>query len=275
MVDTVNLAKGAGTQAVGIAMHVLADTWAHQYFAGTPSLVINNTNEYFYEMMMVDGEDKDVRVKFRHSPSAEDDLDNHIFTNSLYQTSEKSIMNLGHGRAGHFPDYSFARYKYMPAWANYRAVIKDNPMDYASAFTQMIYAMKFLRGEHEVFEKEKYDVEAMMPWKHEILSIIVKRQLDACDDWKAFGEKLSGCEIEDFDIDKYRSDYVNASENDKDLTFLGKFMLASMAQKSMVTNRIYTSGNRLAGRSVDYVKEGFKGNKDFAGLVKGEGGTDD
>ena len=275
LVDTVNLAKGAGTQAVGIAMHVLADTWAHQYFAGTPSLVINNTNDYFYEMMMIDGEDKDVRVKFRHSPSAEDDLDNHIYTNSLYQTSEKSIMNLGHGRAGHFPDYSFARYKYMPAWANYRAVIKDNPMDYASAFTQMIYAMKFLRGEHEVFEKEKYDVEAMMPWKHEILSIIVKRQLDACDDWKAFGEKLSGCEIEDFDIDKYRSDYVNASENDKDLTFLGKFMLASMAQKSMVTNRIYTSGNRLAGRSVDYVKEGFKGNKDFAGLVKGEGGTDD
>ena len=64
-------------------------------------------------------------------------------------------MNLGHGRAGHFPDYSFARYKYMPAWANYRAVIKDNPMDYASAFTQMIYAMKFLRGEVRGVRKRK------------------------------------------------------------------------------------------------------------------------
>ena len=28
-------------------MHVLADTWAHRNFAGTPSLVINNTTGYF------------------------------------------------------------------------------------------------------------------------------------------------------------------------------------------------------------------------------------
>ena len=46
--ETVNLAKKRGTQAVGIAMHVLADTWAHRNFAGTPSLVINNTDYYFY-----------------------------------------------------------------------------------------------------------------------------------------------------------------------------------------------------------------------------------
>lgn len=39
LVDTVNLAQGKGLQAVGLAMHVLADTWAHRYFAGTPSLV--------------------------------------------------------------------------------------------------------------------------------------------------------------------------------------------------------------------------------------------
>ena len=39
--DTVELTKGKGTQATGIAMHILADTWAHSYFAGTPSLVIN------------------------------------------------------------------------------------------------------------------------------------------------------------------------------------------------------------------------------------------
>ena len=46
--DTVELAKGRSLQAVGIAMHVLADTWAHQNFAGTPSLVINNTNFHFF-----------------------------------------------------------------------------------------------------------------------------------------------------------------------------------------------------------------------------------
>lgn len=38
IVDTVKLAKGSSLQAAGVAMHVLADTWAHSYFAGTPSL---------------------------------------------------------------------------------------------------------------------------------------------------------------------------------------------------------------------------------------------
>ena len=33
LTETVNLAKGKDLQAVGIAMHVLADTWAHSYFA--------------------------------------------------------------------------------------------------------------------------------------------------------------------------------------------------------------------------------------------------
>ena len=49
--DTVELAKGESLQAAGVAMHVLADTWAHRYFAGTPSLVINNTNYHFYEIL--------------------------------------------------------------------------------------------------------------------------------------------------------------------------------------------------------------------------------
>ena len=44
VVKTVELAKGKPLEVVGIAMHVLADTWAHANFAGTPSLVINNTN---------------------------------------------------------------------------------------------------------------------------------------------------------------------------------------------------------------------------------------
>ena len=51
LADTVELARGGSLQAAGIAMHILADTWAHRNFAGTPSLLINNTDYYFYEMM--------------------------------------------------------------------------------------------------------------------------------------------------------------------------------------------------------------------------------
>ena len=245
-------------------MHVLADTWAHRFFAGTPSLVINNTTQYFFEIMP-DGSER--KVRFRHSPSAPDDLDEGIYSSSIYQYGENSIMNLGHGRAGHLPDYGFARYKYMPAWAAYDEVIKDNPSDYLHAFAQMIYALKYLRGEVDVFETERYDFEAMEPYRERIESIILRRQADASADWQAFGESLSGQEIEDFDVGKYQPEYMDADEKHKDDTFLGRFILAALAQKSMVTNRIFKSGNLTAGFSVDFRENGLAGIRDFARLV--------
>ena len=257
VVDTVKLAKDAGLQAAGLAMHILADTWAHRYFAGTPSLVINNTNYYFYELLS-DGEtEQERKIAFRHSPSKPDDLDKGLYTNSVYQRNENSVMNLGHGRAGHLPDYSFMRYKYLPAWGDYEEIIKDNPSDYLHAFCQMIYAMKYLRGTIEDFKKECYDWDAIAPWEDEIKAILAKRQLDSCEDWKAFGEKLSGQEIGDFELDAYTKEYLQAARDEKDNTFLGKFIAAALAQKSMVTNRIFKSGNILAGISVELVKDGL------------------
>ena len=263
--DTVRLAKGGSLQAAGIAMHVLADTWAHRYFAGTPSLVVNNTNSYFYELMP-DGTERE--VSFRHSPGGADDPVHGIYNNSIYQSSERSIMNLGHGRAGHMPDYSYIRYKYLPAWGGYREIIKDNPHDYMCAFTQMIYAMKYLRGINPEFEIGQYDTEAVAPWEEEIRAILEKRQTDACADWKALGEKLSGREIEPFDLDKYQGEYMSLPEQEKDNSFLGRFILAAMAQKSMVTNKIFKSGNLLAGFSVDYAEKGFQGIRDFVKLIE-------
>ena len=260
--ETVNLAKNASLQAVGLAMHVLA---------GTPSLVINNTNYYFYELLP-DGEGfRERPITFRHNPSAADDIENGLYTNSIYQGNESSIMNLGHGRAGHLPDYSFMRYKYLPAWGNYEEIVKDNPSDYYHAFCQMVYAMKYLRGGYERFEKATYDTESVAPWEAEIKAILEKRQLDACADWKAFGEKLSGCEIEDFDLEKYQGEYLSAGKDKKDDTFLGKFILAALGQKSMVTNKIFKSGSLLAGFSVDFEAKGFAGIRDYIKLVEQAG----
>ncbi|MBQ3471394.1 MAG: hypothetical protein IJH17_03350, partial [Clostridia bacterium] len=90
--DTVLLAKTLSLQSIGIAMHVLADTWAHRYFAGTPSLVINNTNYYFYELLQDGKKETEKQIKFKHSTSAPDDFENSIYTNSLYQMSDNSIM---------------------------------------------------------------------------------------------------------------------------------------------------------------------------------------
>jgi len=263
VVKTVELAKGKPVQSVGIAMHVLADTWAHAYFAGTPSLVINNTNYVFYELFP-DGDDYlEKQIKFVHKTSVPDDLDNSIYTNSLYQSNENSIMNLGHGRAGHLPDYSFVRYRYLPAWGEYAEIIKDNPSDYMKAFTQMIYAMKYIRGEKPSFEKDVYDMEAIESRRERIQGIINKRQLLASDDWKAFGEELSGQEIEDFVIDRYFEEYTNAPRKEKDETFLGKFIRGAIAQKGMVIGEIFKTGNKLAGAARKSIFDRlFKGERE-------------
>ena len=265
--DTVDLARNSTLQAVGIAMHVLADTWAHKYFAGIPSLVINNTDFHFTELVEKDGKTIERPVKFIHSPGTPDDIENGVYVNTLHRYNENSIMNLGHGRAGHLPDLSFARYKYVPAWGNYEEILKDNPSDFYHAFAQMVYAMKYLRGVHETFETGRYDTEAVGPLKEKINEILTRRQLDSCADWKALGKQLSGREIEEFDLDKYVPEYTEAGDEEKEGTFLGKFFLAALRQKSMVTNRIYSSGNWLAGISVDFNEKGFKGIRDFARLI--------
>jgi len=262
MVETVNLSKDKSLEAIGIAMHVLADTWAHSYFAGTPSLVINNTNFQFYEMTP----DGDKPIVFLHK-LGHDDVENSKFTASLYQENENSIMNLGHGRAGHLPDYSFMKYKYLPAWGDYNEIIKDNPGDYQKAFGQMVYAMKYLRGEYETLNKECYAEDIVSPYKEDIECILNKRQLDDSMDWKAFGKKLSGFEIEDYDENKYKKEYMEALADDKKNTFIGKFILSALSQKSMVTNRIFKSNNLLAGFSIDFDNKRFRGIKEYKAII--------
>ena len=244
--ETVELARDSSLQAVGIAMHVLSDTWAHRYYAGTPSNVINDTSRLFYEIVNEDGAEQERLISWKHSP-VPDNPETSYYTCSIDQELEQSIMNLGHGRIGHLPDYSYIRYKYMPAWDDYRYVIKDNPDDYYHAFCQMIYAMKYLRGEIPEFVPDTYEEETAAPYREEIMQILRKRQLIASADWKAFAEKLSGNTIEDFDVSKYQEEYRQASEDKKRKTFLGKFFLASILHKGMVTHEIFMSGNTLAG----------------------------
>ena len=258
VVKTVENAKDKPLQAVGIAMHVLADTWAHANFAGTPSLVINNTNYVFYELFP-DGEGyREKQITFRHTKSIPDDLDNSIYTNSLYQRNENTIMNLGHGRAGHLPDYSFVRYRYLPAWGEYHDIVKDNPHDYMKAFTQMIHALKYIKGDIPAFEKDTYDTEAVKPWLDRIKGIIEKRQLIASADWKAFGEELSKETITDYSINRYFDEYTETGGKEKENTFLGKFIHGAIAHKGMVIDEIFGSKNLLAGFSKKRLIERIK-----------------
>ena len=132
----------------------------------------------------------------------------------------------------------------------------------------MIEALKYLRGVRDSFAIERYDFAAVQGLEEEIRTILTRRQPDACADWKALGERLSGRSIPDFSIDLYQREYLNAEGSEKDATFLGRFILAALAQKSMVTNKIFKSGSLLAGYSVDFRDAGFRGMKDFRKLVE-------
>ena len=177
-------------------------------------------------------------------------------------------MNLGHGRAGHLPDYSFIRYRYLPAWGDYDEIVKDNPSDYYYAFCQLIYALQYLRGERSSFETGQYALETAAPYEEKIRLILETRKIDTCEEWAAFAESLSGQKIPDFDRSLYEQEYLQADMSARDDTFIGKFILAALAQKSMVTNQIYLSGSLLAGFSVDYADKGFRGISDFKRLVR-------
>lgn len=262
--DLVHYAKGGSLQKIGLAMHTLSDTWAHRGFAGTPSLVINNIDYHFYEYLPDGGRR---RVQFRHRPGSPDDIEHGVYTNTIYSPHENTAMNLGHGRAGHIPDYSFMVYEYLPSWADYEVLVKNNPEEYYHAFTQMILALKFLHGEVDDFQVNTYDTEAVAPYKTRIWDILTKRQLDASEDWRAFGESLSGRPVETFYPEKYQKQYLQADDAHKSDTFLGKYILAAMRQKSMITAKIHRSGNLLMGRAIDYQQKGFKGIKDFKALV--------
>ena len=72
-------------------------------------------------------------------------------------------------------------------------------------------------------------------------------------------------------MDDYQNEYQSASEAEKDNTALGRFIIAALAQKSMVTNQIYRSGSKLAGISIDYRKWGFRGDRAFKKLLTAKG----
>lgn len=262
LIDTINLAMGSSLEAIGIAMHILADTWAHQNFAGTPSLVMNNIDVHVYEV--VDGQK--YQINLSHNPAKEDNVEERKYISSFYSENEYSIMNLGHGRIGHLPDISFIKYCYMPAWGKYEEVFKDNPFDYLHAFAQMVYALKCFKNKDIEFKLNEYD--SLVNYKERVISIVNKRQLSAEKDWKAFAEDLAGQSIKDFNQDSYVDDYI--SSNDKDSTNFASFYVHALKQKSMITNRIYKSKNKLAGYSTEYNGQSLKGLKAYVKLIEHE-----
>ncbi|WP_026496794.1 hypothetical protein [Butyrivibrio sp. WCD3002] len=97
----------------------------------------------------------------------------------------------------------------------------------------MVYALGYLNGGRDEFEKETYATDKIALHIERIREIITKRQVDASKDWKAFGESLSGETIPDFDKDEHIAEYKAGNRED---TYLGRFFQASY--ETAVINQI-------------------------------------
>lgn len=161
---------------IGIRMHVLADTWAHEFFAGTPNFWVNEIEE--------SGQTGGRPVKKEGAP----DL-----------ISFYSMAYHGHAQIGHWPDYGYMSYEYRPRWLGEGAIKKNNPDIFFNAFCQMAAAMSYIRN-HTPFALQEGLVPAANDFRipfpdsddaihisgEEIYSVLKSENTDQTSDWEAF-----------------------------------------------------------------------------------------
>lgn len=234
MVKMVQQAKTDGSlPAIGMAMHILADTWAHSYFAGIPARHVNNIQGDVHELR----DTREVKLMFTLD-TLPDNLEGNRYSHTPPNAfRDKSIVYLGHGRIGHLPDYSFMRYAYKPAWLQSGMTLKNNALDFGKAFCQMMAAMQYIRGDRETFDKYVYaELDAVK--KQKLQELFKVRVLRSDEQWRHFIEHdlsaedtAAGC-IVAFDVNKCFREYDAAPR--KSDTGLARFLAASKNHRYLV-----------------------------------------
>lgn len=66
---------------------------------------------------------------------------------------------LGHGWMGHLPDFSFAKFRYKPCWANPSApaLERDNPREYRAAWTELVSMLTQAGGKGQLKLDAQFD----------------------------------------------------------------------------------------------------------------------
>ena len=140
--------------AVGIMLHVLADTWSHEYFCGSPNIYVNYIGNLSWDVKKI-----------------EDDGSYQLLTlSSLMSSSCHTIDCLGHGIAGHYPDYPFMeKLEFEHAWLNaapigQRTRKRNNPERFLEAFCQMLQAMLYIRGHPSFSDASLWSFQTFKSW---------------------------------------------------------------------------------------------------------------
>lgn len=128
---------------LGLRMHVLADTWAHQDFTGEQSNEINGAGTL-------------------NRITAKDEFGQYqktVWTGTVWALRDDTdcaaapVMPgdgpcAGHGQIGHFADYSWLTFRYPASWLpqGQQFHVRDNPREYREAWAWLAFVMSLCRG---------------------------------------------------------------------------------------------------------------------------------
>lgn len=131
---------------LGVRMHVLADTWAHQDFTGGASNDINGAGTLNYVYATQDNPDELAITNWTGSLWVlGKDTDCSVAPNL---PGDKACR--GHGQMGHFPDYSWLKFIYPAAWLpNNGYLLRNNPEQYIEAWRWLRQVMQECLGKTE------------------------------------------------------------------------------------------------------------------------------
>lgn len=203
---------------IGMVMHILADTWAHEYFAGVPAYSLNEAGNEVTD---------EAGNRFTFLYPANDNLEKNIFSCTPRAPRENSVAYLGHGRMGHLPDLGYLSYRYKPVWSG-EVIQKENPKDFKKAFCQMVYILSCLRTgaayDYDVLAAAQIEEQAAAGTE-QVLAILTQKGNDA--DICAAMQAHVGDELPEYSHDRY---FGNGGRWGS----LERFFAAAGAHKEMV-----------------------------------------
>ncbi len=139
---------------IGCVMHVFADTYAHQDFAGTASYALNgvendvsdNPGRFTLYGRWDGAKWQPNKATFRKIVWPREVVFSPDWLNRYppgAKISDKS--SVGHGQVGHMPDCSTIAYWYKPVWSP-EPILRNNPQQYMDAFIDMITALGCIKS---------------------------------------------------------------------------------------------------------------------------------
>lgn len=220
---------------IGLRMHVLADTAAHAYYAGTPAWHVNDAGAKVYDLTV----NPKKEVPWLPTPGGEQSTP----ATTIYYDS---IFYLGHGRMGSVPDYPWIKYEYSPKWSS-TSIIKDNPVEYLKIFRQMVTALKCIR------EGKRFDVSNIEPIDTKYISavdnILRTKHGFGLDNFNATGATNFRCGLWTNAINNGSLGSVTRPEE-----YNADVWLNIVKQNGSVANTDYYEFNKAATMHLEFVK---------------------